>query len=278
MEQKFITVGVMGWPVEHSRSPIIHNHWIQKYHLNGSYGLFPVAPSHLEAALRGISVLGLAGCNITIPHKVETLKLVDWVDPIATKVGAVNTVVTQPNGDLHGFNTDVYGYVQGLRDSHPDWRADAGPAVVIGAGGASRAVIVSLLEEGATEIRILNRTNVKAEELAHEFGAKIKTIKWAERNEALSGAALLVNTTNQGMHKQEALDIDLAELPKHALVSDAIYIPLETPLLAIANSRGNPTVNGLGMLINQARLSFQAWFGVMPEITPELNKKIISTF
>jgi shikimate dehydrogenase len=206
------------------------------------------------------------------------MKLVDWIDPLAQRMGAINTIVVQADGALHGFNNDGYGFIQSLRDAQPNWRADAGPAVVLGAGGAARAIIVSLIDQGATEIRVLNRTRAKADALAQEFGTTITALDWSARHEALAGAALLVNTTSQGMHHEPALDLNLTDLPADTLVSDAIYIPLETPLLAAAKQRGNTTVNGLGMLLNQARPAFHAWFGIMPDITPELNKIVINTF
>jgi shikimate dehydrogenase len=237
-----------------------------------------VQPQNLQAAVRGIQALGLAGCNITIPHKVDAMKWVDWVAPLAQRMGAINTIVVQADGALHGFNNDGFGFLESLKEAQPTWRADAGPVVVLGAGGAARAIVLSLLDAGATEVRILNRTRSKADELAQEFGARASAYDWAERNNALSGAALLVNTTDQGMHGQPALDIDLAQLPTSALVSDAIYIPLETPLLAAARLRGNTTVNGLGMLLHQARPAFHAWFGVMPEVTPALWAAVKATF
>lgn len=269
--------GVMGWPVAHSRSPIIHNHWIREHHLRGAYGLFAVEPNQLKQAILGLRALGLAGCNITIPHKVEAMKYVDWTTPMAQRIGAINTIVVQADGALHGFNHDGFGYIQSLTEAHPTWQADAGPVVILGAGGASRAIVVSLIEAGAKEIRILNRTHSKAKELAEEFGGPICSFDWSNRHEALQDAALLVNTTNQGMHGQPPLDIDLSLLPISALVSDAIYIPLETPLLKSARLRGNPTVNGLGMLLHQARPAFNAWFGVMPEVSEALRKEVLLT-
>ncbi len=269
--------GVMGWPVAHSRSPIIHNHWIKQYGLSGAYGLFPVQPNQVETAVRGLQALGLAGCNITIPHKVDAMQYMDWVEPLALRMGAINTIVVQADGALHGFNNDGYGYLQSLREAKPTWQADTGPAVVLGAGGAARAIVVSLIDAGATEIRVLNRTLSKAEDLAEEFGQVITAYDWSERTDALNDAALLVNTTSQGMQGENALDINLDQLPKSALVSDAIYVPLETPLLAQARLRGNTTVNGLGMLLHQARPAFKAWFGVMPEVSPELKNAVIAT-
>lgn len=278
MANTFVMAGVMGWPVAHSRSPVIHNHWIRQYELQGAYGLFPVQPERIEDAIRGLRALGLAGCNVTIPHKVNALKLMDVVDPLALRMGAINTIVVTPEGALHGYNNDGFGYIQSLRDAKSDWQAAAGPITVLGAGGAARAVVLSLLDEGATEIRLINRTRAKAQALADEFGAAIQVVDWSERSEALSDIALLVNTTDQGMHSQPELDIHLDRLPQSALVSDAIYIPLETSLLRAARLRGNETVNGLGMLLNQARPAFKAWFGVMPEITPALRQAIMATF
>jgi shikimate dehydrogenase len=278
MANTFVMAGVMGWPVAHSRSPIIHNHWIRTHGLQGAYGLFAVQPEKLEDAIRGLPALGLAGCNVTIPHKVNAMRLMDVVDPLARRMGAINTIVVTPEGALHGFNNDGYGYIQSLRDAKPDWQANAGPITVLGAGGAARAVVLSLVDQGATEIRLINRTRSKAQALADEFGSAIQVYDWSERVEALRDVALLVNTTNQGMHGQPELDIQLDTLPESALVSDAIYIPLETPLLKAARLRGNQTVNGLGMLLNQARPAFKAWFGVMPEITPALQQAIMATF
>jgi shikimate dehydrogenase len=277
MNEQFIMAGVMGWPVAHSRSPLIHNHWIKKYQLSGAYGRFPVEPKNLEAAIRGLSALGLAGCNITIPHKVEAMQYMDWVDPNAQKIGAINTVVVQANGTRHGYNNDGFGYLQSLKEAHAQWRADTGPVVVLGAGGAARAILVALLQEGATEIRLLNRTLDKAQALAQEFGPSIQALPWSQRHEALAQAALLINTTNQGMHGTPALDLALDELPTTALVSDIIYTPLVTPLLQQARQRGNTTVNGLGMLIHQARPAFEAWFGIKPAATSEISDLLIAS-
>ena len=278
MENKFVMAGVMGWPVAHSRSPAIHNHWIRQHGLPGAYGLFAVPPERLADAIHGLRALGLAGCNVTIPHKVQAMRCMDVLDPLARRMGAINTIVLTSQGALHGFNHDGFGYIQSLRDAKPDWQANAGPITVLGAGGAARAVVLSLLDEGATEIRLLNRTRDKAQALAAEFGAAIAVHDWGQRSEALRGIALLANTTNQGMHGQPELDIQLDGMPQTALVSDIIYTPLETRLLRAARLRGNPTVNGLGMLLNQARPAFRSWFGVMPEITPALHQAVLATF
>ncbi|MEI7783894.1 MAG: shikimate dehydrogenase [Betaproteobacteria bacterium] len=277
-DQRFVLAGVMGWPVAHSRSPVIHNHWIAKHGLKGSYVQLPVKPENLEDALRGLKALGFAGCNVTVPHKVRAMELMDELHPVAQRMQAINTIVVREDGSLYGMNNDGAGYVQSLRDADPAWRGDAGPVLLLGAGGAARAIVVALLDEGAPEIRICNRTREKAQALADEFGPKVKVVDWAEREAAQAGVSLLVNTTTQGMHGQTPLELRLDALPAQALVSDAIYIPLETPLLAAARAKGHRTVNGLGMLLNQARPAFKAWFGVMPEITPELRAAIQATF
>ena len=277
-DQKFVLTGVMGWPVAHTRSPAIHNHWIAQYSLKGAYVQLPVQPQNLEAAIRGLPALGFAGCNITVPHKVNAMQLMDTLHPAARRVAAINTVVVQADGSLLGMNNDGYGYIQSLRDAQPDWRGDAGPALVVGAGGAARAIVVALLDEGVPEVRLCNRTQEKAQALKDAFGDRVTVVPWAERNSAMAGVRLLVNTTTQGMHGQPALDVALDDLPAEALVSDAIYIPLETPLLAAARQRGHQTVNGLGMLLNQARPAFQAWFGVQPELTPGLIAAVQATF
>ena len=271
----------MGWPVAHSRSPLIHNYWLQKHGLMGAYVQLPVAPGTLGTAIPGLKALGFKGCNVTIPHKVDAMAFMDEVDANAKRVGAINTIVVRPDGSLKGFNTDGYGYIQSLLDAKPDWRADAGPITVLGAGGAARAVVLGLADRGAKEIRLLNRSPAAAQALADEFGDEfgevVKAVPWADRHAALDGAALLVNTTSQGMHGNPALDLNLSALPTTALVSDVIYVPLETPLIRAAKVRGNPTVGGLGMLLNQARPAFEAWFGVLPDITPELQRMVEAT-
>jgi shikimate dehydrogenase len=270
----FTLAGVMGWPVAHSRSPLIHNHWIAKHHLRGAYVLLPVEPGNLQQALRALPVLGFSGCNLTIPHKVAAMAMVDSVDPVARRIGAINTVVVQPDGALAGFNNDGFGYVQSLLAEVPQWRADAGPVVVMGAGGAARAVIVGLVEQGARDIRVCNRSPEKAQLLAAELGAPVRAVPWEQRHGLLADAALLVNTTSQGMAGQAPLDLSLDDLPIGALVSDLVYVPLETPLLAAARARGNPTVGGLGMLLHQACPAFAAWFGLTPLVDAGLRALI----
>jgi shikimate dehydrogenase len=277
-QNAFGIAGLLGWPVAHSRSPVIHNHWLAHHGIAGRYVLFPVPPEKLEAAVRGIATLGLRGCNVTTPHKQAIFPLLDRVDDLARKIGAVNTVVVEPDGTLTGFNNDGNGFIQSLRDADPQWRPDSGPIAVLGAGGAARAVVASLAAQGATEIRVANRTLEKAQEIADAVGPVVKVLRWDEREDALDGVSLLANATSLGMAGKPALAIDLAHLPKTALVGDLIYIPPETPLLAAARMRGNITVNGLGLLLNQARPAFHAWFGVMPEITPALRQAIAATF
>ena len=277
-DSPFVLAGVMGWPVAHTRSPAIHNHWITKYGLKGAYVQLPVQPDRLETAIRGLAALGFAGCNVTVPHKVSAMRFMDELHPAARRVAAINTIVVQPDGSLLGMNNDGAGYIQSLRDADATWRGDAGPALVLGAGGAARAIAVALLDEGVPELRLTNRTLERAQELANDFGDRVKVVPWAERNEAMAGVSLLVNTTSLGMHGQAPLAVALDALPLEAMVSDAVYIPLETPLLAQARMRGHRTVNGLGMLLNQARPAFQSWFGVLPDVTPELRAAVQATF
>lgn len=236
-----------------------------------------IAPDTLEPALRALAPLGFSGCNMTIPHKERALAMVDAVDPVARRIGAISCVVVRPDGSLAGTNNDGYGFVHNILQQQPEWRADAGPVAVIGAGGGARAVVYSLAERGAIEIRVMNRTFARAETLAREFGPPVAAVRWAERNAALGGAAMLVNTTSQGMAGQPPLDLALDALPIGALVCDIVYVPLETPLLAAARRRGNRTVDGLGMLLHQARPAWQAWFGLEPRVTPELRALIEAT-
>ena len=286
MHFPFKLAGIMGWPVAHSRSPSIHNYWIKQHGLKGAYVLLPTDPANLKDALKGLSALGFAGCNLTIPHKVMALPLVDRINDTARRMGAINTIVVEADGSLSGYNNDGFGYIQSLLDAKPGWQANAGPALVMGAGGAARAVIVSLAEKGAKDIRVCNRTDSSAADLAAEFaadfaqnlGTKIAAVPWAQRHDAVADIALLVNTTSQGMGSNPPLDIHLDLLPTTALVSDVVYIPMETPLLKAAKARGNPTAGGLNMLLHQARPAFQKWFGVLPEVTPELVKIVEAKF
>jgi shikimate dehydrogenase len=267
----------MGWPVMHSRSPALHNYFFSHYGIAGTYVPLAIEPEGLDAALRALAPLRFAGCNLTIPHKERALTIVDEVDALAARIGAISCVVVRPDGSLFGTNNDVHGFARNILQYQPGWRADAGPAVVIGAGGGARAVVYSLVERGAREIRLANRTRERADALASEFGSAVQVINWTDREHALEGASLLVNTTSQGMVGQPPLDLGLSSLPAHALVADIVYIPLVTPLLAAARRRGNPTVDGLGMLLHQACIAWQLWFGLEPEVTPELRATIEAT-
>jgi shikimate dehydrogenase len=274
----FGLAGIIGMPVAHSRSPVLHNYWLNAHGVRGVYVPLAVAPERLKEALPGLVALGFRGCNVTMPHKQTAMALLHRVNDTAKRIGAVNTIVVEEDGTLSGFNNDGNGFVQSLRDVKPDWRADAGPIHLLGAGGSARAVVVALLENGATQIRIANRTAEKAQAIAKEFGPFVTTIAWADRNAAMAEPALLINCTDQGMVGKPALDVDLARLAPATLVADLIYTPLETPFLAQARERGCVTVNGLGLLLNQAKLAFKAWFGVLPDVTPELIKAVRATF
>jgi shikimate dehydrogenase len=274
----FALAGIIGWPVAQSRSPLIQNFWLKKHNITGRYILLPVQSEQLECALRGIPVLGFRGCNVTMPHKQTVIPLLDEIDPMARRIGAINTIVIQSDGRLKGYNNDGVGFVQSLYDAQPDWRPDSGPILILGAGGAARAVIVALQEHGAREIRVANRTAERAGSLAVQIGGNITIVPWERRNEAMSDVALLANATDRGMVGKAALDISLDLLPRQALVGDLIYTPPETPLLVTARERGNITVNGLGLLLNQARLAFEMWFQVRPDVTPELLQAVEATF
>jgi shikimate dehydrogenase len=275
--QQLKLAGVIGWPVAHSRSPVLHGHWLSQYGIKGAYLPLPVKPEALPDAVRGLRALGFSGCNVTIPHKLATLGLVDKVDPVAARIGAVNTLVVQDDGTLSGFNTDAYGFLASLRDVRTDWKSSAEPIVVLGAGGAARAVVVALLDDGARDVRVLNRTLERAQELANIDPAKVRVENWTKRNAALEGAALLVNTTSQGMVGNPPLDLVLDALPKGSAVCDIVYNPLETPLLAAARKRGNAAIDGLGMLLHQAVPAFEAFYGVRPKVSNELRRAVEAT-
>ncbi len=263
--------GVMGWPVAHSLSPRLHGFWLERYGIDGAYLPLAIAPDHFAPALRILSQLGFAGVNVTLPHKETAFDAVDETSPAARRIGAVNTVIRRGDGSLFGDNTDGFGFIENLRSSAPGWRADAGPAVVLGAGGAARAVVAALMDAGAPSVRLINRTHDRAEALAAAIDGNVSVVAWTDRNEALDEVALLVNTTSLGMIGKPALDVDLERLPADAVVNDLVYVPLSTPLLAAAAARGNRAVDGLGMLLHQARPGFAAWFGVEPAVDAELR-------
>lgn len=266
---------VIGHPVAHSKSPLIHRHWIESYGLSGTYEAVDVSPESLESGIRDLVRKGYAGFNVTIPHKQAVMALCDRLDETARAVGAVNTVVIEQDGSLSGKNTDVFGFVENVRQSVPSVNFRKGPALVLGAGGAARAIVHGLLREGVPEVRLVNRTLSKAEDLALDFPVRvpIRVIDWEHRASALEDLSLLVNATSLGMTGQPPLDLPLEGLPKTCLVSDIVYAPLMTDLLTQASGHGNPVVTGIGMLLHQARPAFETWFGVLPDVTEELVKK-----
>lgn len=272
--------GIMGWPVAHTRSPALHNFWLDEHGVDGAYVPLPVSPSQLEQALRALPVLGFRGCNLTIPHKEKALSVVDRVEPQARRIGAMNTVIVAADGSLEGRNTDVYGFRESLRDGAPDWKPTCGPAVVLGAGGAARAVVAALIEMGVAELRLVNRTRGRAERVAEELVAPtcgISILSWEARDAALEDAGLLVNASSLGMAGEPDLAIDLSLLPRQAVVADLVYVPLETALLAAARRRGHRCVDGLGMLLHQGRPGFEAWFGTPVSVTRELRAAVLTT-
>ena len=266
--------GVMGYPIAHSRSPRLHGHWLARYGIAGAYLPLLVAPDDLGRALEGLRALNFRGCNVTLPLKEKALALVDRVEPLARRIGAVNTVTVDRDGALVGTNTDTFGFLENLRAALPGWSAAAGPAVVLGAGGAARAVVAALIDAGAGEIRLANRSLERAQALEAAFGAAVRVVPWRERAQALDGAALLVNTTALGMAGSDELEIALDALPRAAAVNDIVYAPLMTALLQRARARGNAVVDGLGMLLHQARPGFEAWFGVAPEVDERLRRHV----
>jgi len=267
--------GVFGWPVDHSRSPRLHGFWLREFKIDGAYIPFATHPNRLEQGIRALPALGFRGGNITLPHKERALGFVDEVTPLARRIGAINTLVVREDGTILGDNTDGFGFIANLRQLQPDWRAEAGPAVVLGAGGAARAIVVSLLDAGVPEIRLVNRTTRRAEEIAQAVGGPVRVLRWELRADALKDAALLANSTNLGMAGQAPLEIDLARLPTSAIVYDIVYVPLMTELLKAAQVRGNRIVDGIGMLLHQARPGFKAWFGPDPQVTPELRAFVL---
>jgi len=266
--------GVIGWPVGHSRSPRLHGYWLKHLGIDGAYVPLAVKPEDFEQVLRALPRMGFAGANVTVPHKEQALALADHVEPLARRIGAVNTLVVRPDGSIEGRNTDAFGFLENLRHGAPHWNA-AEPAVVLGAGGAARAVCAALVDAGVPDIRLVNRSRDRAEKLAAEIGGRFTVVEWDKAADALAGAGLLVNTTTLGMTGQPPLALDLAALPLHAVVNDIVYAPLMTDLLVAAAARGNRAVDGLGMLLWQALPGFEAWFGARPEVTPALRAYVL---
>jgi len=270
-----LLAGVMGWPIAHSKSPLIFAHWFALTGIDGAYIRLAVRPEDFAEVIRALPKAGFRGVNVTIPHKITSLEMADDASAAARAIGTANTIRLNADGRIHADNTDGYGFIENLRDGAPSWNAAAGPALVLGAGGASRAVIHALLEAGAPTIRLANRSRDKAEALAAHFGPRIDVIDWAARDTATAGATTIVNTTSLGMTGKPPLELALDDAPTTALVTDIVYAPLETALLAAARARDLATVDGLGMLLHQARPGFRAWFGADPVVTPALRRAVL---
>lgn len=269
---KSLLAGVLGWPVSHSRSPRLHSYWLRLHGVDGAYVPLPVEPLDFGAAVKGLARAGFRGANVTVPHKETAFRLCHTTDEAARRIGSVNTLVFEDEDRIHGSNTDGYGFIENIRQNAPGFGFDRAPAAVLGAGGSSRAVLAALSGAGVPEIRLTNRTRARAEELVAELDIACRIYDWSDREAALEDTNLLVNCTSLGMTGQAPLDLPLGRLPGRALVTDLVYAPLVTPLLAAAQEQGNPVVDGLGMLLHQARPGFRAWFGHDPSVTDELRR------
>ncbi|MCC7320088.1 MAG: shikimate dehydrogenase [Rubellimicrobium sp.] len=268
--------GVIGNPVSHSRSPRLHRHWLGRYGIAGDYVPLHVEERHLEQVIRALPHMGFVGCNITIPHKEAALRIADQVSDRATLIGAANTLIFRTDGSIHADNTDGYGFMANLRAGAPDWQPDSGPAAILGAGGAARAVVVALIEAGVPEIMIANRTRARAEDLRAEFGPRLTVVDWVQAGNMIEGAELVVNTTSLGMTGQPELRVPLDGLHAGQIVTDLVYSPLQTRLLAMAKEAGCTTVDGLGMLLHQAVPAFERWFGRRPEVDQALRSAVLA--
>ncbi|HCP01071.1 MAG TPA: shikimate dehydrogenase [Rhodospirillaceae bacterium] len=277
-----LKAGVMGWPVGHSLSPALHSHWLSRHGIAGSYEAIPVNPEDLPSALGALSGNGYRGVNLTVPHKETALAIVDSVDESAQRIGAINTIVVGDDGGLTGTNTDAYGLIENIRAGAPDAlerRFNGRPAVIIGAGGAAWAAMVGLADAGVNEIRIVNRTQARAEALAALSGLAglyVTAHGWDDIEDVVEDVGLVINTSTLGMTGQPPLELNLAQLPTDAVVNDIVYAPLATDLLVAARARGNPVVDGLGMLLHQARPGFRTWFGVDPSVDDDLRNAVLA--
>lgn len=267
--------GVIGTPISHSRSPRLHRHWLHRYGIPGYYIPMNVAAGDLDEVMQVLPKLGFVGANVTIPHKERVMSIVDLVSDRAALIGSVNTLIFREDGKIHGDNTDGYGFLENIRQGAPDWDPKSGPSVVIGAGGAARAVLASLIEVGVPEIRLTNRTKNRAEALRREFGNKISVVDWVQAGNALEGATTVVNASSLGMQGKSEMRIPLDALSPNAVVTDLVYTPLETHLLSYARSIGCRTVDGLGMLLFQAAPGFERWFGMKPEVDEDLRQAVL---
>ncbi len=265
----------MGWPVSHSLSPRQHGYWLKKHDIDGTYVPLAVPPEDFEAMLRNLPGQGFVGVNVTVPHKEAAANAVDFLEDTARRIGAVNTVIVEPDGSLRGSTTDGFGFLENLKSGASGWRASDGAAVVLGAGGAARAITAALVDAGVPELRLTNRTLTRAQTLAADIGGAINVVPWEDREAALENAALVVNATTLGMAGGEPLGLGLGALPTEAVITDIVYTPLTTPLLEEGASRGNLTVDGLGMLLHQARPGFSQWFGVEPAVDEALRAFVL---
>ena len=266
---------VIGWPIEQSRSPLIHGHWLRTYGIAGRYDRVAVPAGEAGAFVRSLEARGLEGCNVTAPHKHEVFEAADWRDPSAEAVGAANTV-WRDGAKVCVANTDTYGFMTHLGQSAPGWNAKDAPIAVLGAGGAARAIVYGFLAAGVGKVHVVNRTVARAEELARHFGPKVVAYAWTDVAAAIGGASVVVNTTTLGMVGSGSLELDLAGSSGDTVAADIVYVPLETPFLAQARARGLRTVDGLGMLLHQAVPGFERWFGVRPEVTETLRAILVA--
>ncbi len=267
--------GVIGWPIGHSKSPLIHNYWIKKHNVNGYYVPIGLRPENFESGVRSLRKLGFRGANVTIPYKETIFNMASSISDRAALIGAANTLVFGEDGSIRADNTDGIGFRENIRHYAPDWRASNGPALVLGAGGASRAIVSALLDDGAPEVRLANRTRHKAEILKDQFGAKVTVVDWNKASDATDGAATIVNTTSLGMDGQPPLKIRLNAAPATALVTDIVYTPVMTELLQHAQEQNLRTVDGVGMLLHQAVPGFHAWFDIRPEVDSQLRDIVL---
>ncbi|MEM9630480.1 MAG: shikimate dehydrogenase [Pseudomonadota bacterium] len=276
MSKNLRKAAITGHPVAHSRSPLVHGYWLKKHGIEGEYGRVDVAPDDADRFYQDFAASGLVGANVTVPHKETAAAACDWLDEAAKTMGAANTLWIDENGKLCGANTDGLGFLGNLDQLAPGWDETPGTALVLGAGGAARAVVWALLSRNYTAVHIVNRTEEKAQKIVDEFGSKTFAHSWDKLGSLIGTTDLLVNTTSLGMTGKPPLDIDLSSLPGSALVTDIVYAPLETDLLKQAAARGNRTVDGLGMLLHQAAPGFERWFGVRPEVDEDLRTLILS--
>lgn len=257
---------MIGHPIHHSKSPLLHAHWLRRYGIRGHYIPMDVSPGDLSDVLRMLPKMGFVGANVTIPHKVAVFDIADQITDRATIIGAANTLIFRADGKILADNTDGYGFIENLKQGAPDWQANQGPALVLGAGGASRAIISALLHAGTPQIILSNRTRIKAEQLQDDFGKRVRVVDWVQVGNVVEEAALIVNTTSLGMVGQPEMRIPLDGLQPSTLVTDLVYTPLETGLLKTARAAGCRVVDGLGMLLHQAVPGFERWFGHRPEV------------